>query len=383
MSNRKQEGGVPEFEPNGKAAKLVPGEEVSAVNAAIEEHNWSLGRSSRRGFMAKGAAMGIGATALAAAVSACGDSSEATATTGDKASGPNREGITISYPQESGSSIAFFQPITAGAKQAASDLGVKLDYRATGATKPDLSAGQARLTAAAVATKPTGIMTGFWDVDAMAEPIERAVREGIIVVTLNATPDVNRPSLGAVTFVGQDDIIAGAEAARRFMEAGLKKALILNHDPAQVNISNRVKGFKDAFEGETHTVITPIEDPTGSANRIKASLASQSGVDSMMSTAAPQAEFAVKALDSIGRTDIKLGTFEYNPTLLDAIAQRKVMFAIDQAQYLQGYYPVLIITLMKSLGFAPVRPWLTGPVFVTEADALRIKEEADAGRRGG
>lgn len=380
MSRRKQQGDVPEFRPNGKAVDLVPGEHVSEINAAIEEHNWGAGQS-RRGFIAKGAFLGIGAAGLATAVSACGDDNQATAD--GKEAGPNRKGITVSYPQESGSSIAFFQPITAGAKQAASDLGVKLDYRATGATKPDLSAGQARLTAAAVATKPTGIMTGFWDVDAMAEPVERAVKEGIIVVTINATPDPNKPSLGAVTFVGQDDIVAGEEAGRRFNEAGLKKALILNHDPAQVNIANRVKGFEQGFDGETHTIITPIEDPTASTNRIKAGLASQSGVDSMMSTAAPQAEYAVKALQESNLSDIKLGTFEYNPALLEQIAQKKVMFAIDQAQYLQGYYPVLIITLLKSLGFTPVRPFLTGPVFVTDKDAALIQTEAKAGRRGG
>lgn len=375
---------LPEFEPGGAAHDQIPGALVSDVNAAIEERVAGMGHS-RRAMLAKTLGAGVGASAIGSVLAACGASSgggsEPARASGP--SGPNRKTITIGYPQVGGDSIQFFAAIAKGAKQAAADLGVKLDYRATGGQNIDLSAGQSRLTAAVVATKPTGLMTGFWDAAAMREPVESAVQQGTTVVTLNATPDVDKPSLGAITYVGQDERLAGEQAGARFKAAGFKKTLILNHDPSQVNISNRVAGFKKGFGGPTATVITPQGDPTTSANRIKAALTSHADADSIMGTAPVVTEFAVNALKSANKPNIKLATFDYSLKLLPLIASGQIVFGIDQQQYMQGYYPVLIITMLRSLGFAPVRPYLTGPAFVTAKEIDLVKQEIGSGVRSG
>jgi simple sugar transport system substrate-binding protein len=78
---------------------------------------------------------------------------------------------------------------------------------------------------------------------------------------------------------------------------------------------------------------------------------------------------------------LKVGTFDYTSALLDAIAAGSMLFAVDQQQYMQGYYGVLIITLYKSLGFQPVRSTLTGPSFVTKDNVDLIRQTVKSGAR--
>ena len=58
-------------------------------------------------------------------------------------------------------------------------------------------------------------------------------------------------------------------------------------------------------------------------------------------------------------------------------------FAVDQQQYLQGYLPIVFLTLYKDNlntvgGGLPV---LTGPGFVTADNAAQVKDLAAAGTR--
>ena len=59
-----------------------------------------------------------------------------------------------------------------------------------------------------------------------------------------------------------------------------------------------------------------------------------------------------------------------------------MLFAIDQQQYLQGYLPVVLMTLYHTNLNTIANPVLmTGPGFVTQDNAGRVKELAAAGTR--
>src|SRR5262249_24932925 len=158
--------------------------------------------------------------------------------------------FTFAYPQSGGTSIEFFTPIFNGAKQAAKDLGVKVDITSTATFD---SVAQGRMVEAALAGKPDGIITGAWDPNAMNGPITTAVQQGIPVVIITASPPGPAP-FGALTYVGQDETLAGQQGGQRFRQLGVTKALIANHDPSQINITDRQNGFRQGFGGPTKVV---------------------------------------------------------------------------------------------------------------------------------
>ncbi len=52
------------------------------------------------------------------------------------------------------------------------------------------------------------------------------------------------------------------------------------------------------------------------------------------------AEAAMQALESAGKLGkLKFGTFDLSPGVLQAVADGKIDFAIDQQPFLQGYLP--------------------------------------------
>jgi len=78
----------------------------------------------------------------------------------------------------------------------------------------------------------------------------------------------------------------------------------------------------------------------------------------------------------------KVGTFDLSGQVITAIKGGKVLFAIDQQQYLQGYLPVvfgyLFVNNLNTVGGG--QPILTGPGIVNKANAARVEKLAKAGR---
>jgi simple sugar transport system substrate-binding protein len=68
--------------------------------------------------------------------------------------------------------------------------------------------------------------------------------------------------------------------------------------------------------------------------------------------------------------------------VLDAIEAGDMLFAIDQQQYLQGYLPVVLLTLYNTNLNTIANPVLmTGPGFVTKDTAAQVKALSEAGTR--
>ena len=71
-----------------------------------------------------------------------------------------------------------------------------------------------------------------------------------------------------------------------------------------------------------------------------------------------------------------------SPEVLQAIVDGDMLFAIDQAQYLQGYLPIVLLTKFRETGALPLgsvdRVILTGPQIVTgdvAADVISYSEQ--------
>jgi simple sugar transport system substrate-binding protein len=320
---------------------------------------------NRRSLFARTALAGAGVSGMATLLSACGDSDDASDVAG------MRRGLNFAYPQ-SGGTERFLRVVRNGAEQAGKDMGVEVKITAT---KKFDQVEQGRLVRAAAATKPDGIITGVWDGDIMREPVTSAVEDGIPVVIMNSGADFVEP-FGAVTYVGWDEFQVAVDAGTRMKDEGAKRVLAVNHEVGSLPLDVRLDGFKKGFGGSLRTIGVEGTDPVDARNRIRSALGG-SDFDGVIALGQPSGDPALQALRDAGKNgQVVFGTFDFSPTLLDGIKAGDISFAVDQQQYLQGYYSVVVLTLLNEYEFRPPKETLTTGGFVTEENAGAITQLA-------
>ncbi len=298
------------------------------------------------------------------------------------ASAQNRGDLRFVVVSHGQASDPFWSVVQNGVAQAGEDMGVEVDYQAPGTF--DMVA-MAQLIDAAVASEPDGLVVSIPDPDALGPSIQAAVEAGIPVISMNSGSDVAE-ELGVLTHVGQTEYEAGFGGGQRMAEAGVTNALCVNQEVGNAALDARCQGFTDAMTeaGATVEVLAvDLADPTGSQQRIEAALAENPDVDGVLTLGPTGALPALEALRSANRLgEVQLATFDLAPEVLEAIAAGDMLFAIDQQQYLQGYLPIVLLTLYATNLNTIANPVLqTGPGFVTQENAERVIELSRAGTR--
>jgi simple sugar transport system substrate-binding protein len=271
----------------------------------------------------------------------------------------------------------FWSVVKNGVDAAQKDMGVTVEYRA-----PETfdMVRMAQLIDAAVAAKPDGLAVSLPDADALGPSIQNAVAAGIPVVSLNSGSDVFE-KLGVRVHVGQTEYEAGLGGGKRMAAAGVSKAVCVNQEVGNVALDLRCKGFADGLGGEV-TVLAVSMDPTEIANAIKAHFAAAPDTQGVLTLGPTAAEPTLRALEELGLLgSVKLATFDLSPTVLQALVDGKMLFAIDQQQYLQGYLPVVFLALNARYGLMPAGVVMTGPGFVTRENAQQVIDLAKQGIR--
>ncbi|HET9660109.1 MAG TPA: sugar ABC transporter substrate-binding protein [Thermomicrobiales bacterium] len=294
----------------------------------------------------------------------------------------DRSDIDIVVVSHGQASDPFWSVVQNGVAQAGTDMGVNVQYQAPGTF--DMVA-MAQLIDAAVATSPEGLVVSIPDADALSDSIKAAIDAGIPVISMNSGSDV-AAELGVLTHVGQTEYEAGKGGGERMGEAGVTNAICVNQEVGNAALDLRCQGFADglAESGGTSTVVgVELSDPTGAQQRISAALTADSSIDGVLTLGPTGAAPALAALEESGQLGtMKIATFDLSPDVLDAIEAGNMLFAIDQQQYLQGYLPVVLLTLYNTNLNTIANPVLmTGPGFVTQDTAARVKALAEAGTR--
>jgi simple sugar transport system substrate-binding protein len=276
----------------------------------------------------------------------------------------------------------FWSVVKNGVDQAAEDLGVTVEYQAP--TTFDMVA-MSQLIDAAVASEPDGLVVSIPDPDALEDSITAAIDAGIPVISINSGSDVAE-ELGVLAHIGQTEYEAGFGGGQRMAEAGATNALCVNQEVGNVALDLRCQGFTDAMEeagGTAEVLAVDLADPTGSQNRISAAITANPDIDSVFTlgpTGASPALGAIEEMDMMG--DVLLATFDLSPEVLEAIAAGDMLFAIDQQQYMQGYLPIVYMTLfIENLNTPGSVLVPTGPGFVTQDNAEEIIALSEAGTR--
>jgi simple sugar transport system substrate-binding protein len=276
----------------------------------------------------------------------------------------------------------FWSVVKNGVDQAAADMRVTVDYQAPQTF--DMVA-MSQLIDAAVAANPDGLVVSVPDPDALRPSIEAAVAAGIPVISINSGSDV-AASLGVLAHIGQTEYEAGHGGGERMAAAGAKNALCVNQEVGNVALDLRCQGFTDAMTdagGAVTVLAVDLADPTGAANRISAALAANPDIDSIFTLGPTGAAPALQVLEDEGLMgEMLVATFDLSPDVLQAIVDGNMLFAIDQQQYVQGYLPIVYLTLYNANLNTPGSLLVqTGPGFVTQDNAARIIELSAAGTR--
>jgi simple sugar transport system substrate-binding protein len=273
---------------------------------------------------------------------------------------------------------SFWSVAKKGAEQAAEDLGVTLKYSESNNDPEE----QAQLIEAAVTEGVDGLAVSAPNPDAIRDALATAKDAGIPIITLNSGAEESA-SLGAITHVGQTETIAGEGAGAKLKEAGATKMICIIHEQGNIGLNQRCDGAKKTFGGEVENVqVAGTADISTTLTEIQSKLESDSSIDAVL---ALNPDIAVAARDAVAgaSSEAKLATFDLSADVIKAIKDDEILFAVDQQQYLQGYLPVVFLTLNKTnlntVGGGQFV--LTGPGFVEKSNAAEIEKLAEAGTR--
>jgi simple sugar transport system substrate-binding protein len=317
---------------------------------------------------------------MATFVAACGDDDDdggGSSTSKDNVNMTQGRDLTIAVITH-GEGDTFWAVAKKGAEQAGEDMGVTVKYSES-ANDPQK---QAQLIDAAVTEKVDGIATSNPNTDALRDPIKKATDAGIPVITLNSGQS-DFADLGAITHVGQDESVAGEAAGNRLAEVADGKLLCVVHEQGNTGLEERCAGAKKGFGGEVENVqVKGVADIATSTTELQSKLQSDKDVTAVLTL---NPDIAVAARDAVqgASSDAKLATFDLSGDVVKAVKAGEIEFAVDQQQYLQGYLPVVFLTLYNTNantvgGGLPV---LTGPGFVDKANADTVEQLAEEGTR--
>jgi simple sugar transport system substrate-binding protein len=273
---------------------------------------------------------------------------------------------------------SFWSVAKKGAEAAAEDLGVELRYSESNNNPEE----QAQLIEGAVTEGVDGLAVSAPDPDAIQAAVQTAVDAGIPVITLNSGAEESA-SLGAITHVGQTETIAGEGAGRKLKEAGVTKVICVIHEQGNVGLDQRCEGASEGFGGDLETLqVAGTNEISTTLTEIQSKIESDTSIDGVLTL---NPDIAVAARDAIAGagSEAKLATFDLSGDVIEAIQADEILFAVDQQQYLQGYLPVVFLTLHK-LNLNTVGgglPVLTGPGYVDKSNAAEIQKLAEDGTR--
>lgn len=276
----------------------------------------------------------------------------------------------------------FWSVVQQGSAQAEADMGVTVEYQAP--STYDMVA-MAQLIDAAVASEPDGIVVSIPDGEALTPAIQGALDAGIPVISINSGYETSA-ELGLMTHVGQTEYEAGLGGGERMADEGVTNAICLIHEAGNAGLEERCAGFEEAITGAGGTVeqlVVDLNNPTEAQQRIDAALTENPDINGIMALGPAGATPAIMAVQDAGVTDtVKIATFDLSPEVLTGIQDGTVLFAIDQQQYMQGYLPIVFLTLYQRNGNTVAQDIvMTGPGFVDSTNVDQVVDLTEAGTR--
>jgi simple sugar transport system substrate-binding protein len=321
---------------------------------------------SRRDLMIKGGLLAAGATLLGGPTAAAFGATEAAK-------------IKIAVVTH-GDTGAFWSVFKRGVDQATKDL-KSYGVSVTQVYTINDYAKQATAINAAIAAKAKVIVASAPNPSALKGALTKASQKGIEIITANSGLGAFDKLPTYMVHVGQTEDVAGQGAGKQFKAAGSKKVLIVIHESSNAALVQRANGVKKilgASAVQTLTIPNAKQDIPGTKTKVAAAFKANKSLDSFLGL---DPDVTIPCLDVIPK-GTKTGTFDVGGAI-PQILKGRMLFAIDQQQYLQGYLPIvfgmLYVTNLNTVGNGA--PVLTGPGIINKSNAARIAALAKKGTR--
>jgi simple sugar transport system substrate-binding protein len=234
---------------------------------------------------------------------------------------------------------------------------------------------------AAISAGAKIIATSVPDASALRDPLNKASKKGIEIITVNSGLGAFDSLPTYMVHIGQTETIAGRGAGKQFKKAKVKKLLLVIHEASNSGLQQRAAGVKSVLGSSKVKVLTipnAKQDIPGTKAKVKAAFNADKSLDSFLGL---DPDVTIPCLDVIPK-GTKAGTFDVGGSIKE-IQKGRMLFAIDQQQYLQGYLPVvfgmLYVTNLNTIGNGA--PVLTGPGIINKANASKVAALAAKGTR--
>jgi simple sugar transport system substrate-binding protein len=271
-----------------------------------------------------------------------------------------------------GDTGSFWSVFKKGVDQASSDL----KGRGISTTQVYANNDVAKQVAginAAIANHAHVIATSVPDASALKGSLTRASNQGIEIITVNSGLGAFDSLPHYMVHVGQTEDVAGQGAGKQFKSAGAKKVLIVIHEASNSGLQQRADGVKKILgSGGVQTLMIPDakSDIPGTKAKVQAAFNATKSLDGFLGL---DPDVTIPCLDVLPK-GTKAGTFDVGGAIKEIQAGR-LLFAIDQQQYLQGYLPIVFLTYYKLYGLMPGggQPILTGPGIVDKTNVATVQ----------
>jgi simple sugar transport system substrate-binding protein len=294
----------------------------------------------------------------------------------NKAGGAGGYGYKIAVVTHAAPGDSFWSIVKAGGQQAGNDMGDSISYQSNGDPTT-----QSSLIDAAVNQKPDGLVVSMANPQALKAAVQRAVAAGIPVITINAGGAESK-GYGALSHIGSDESVAGQTVGTELKKLNLKNVICVIQEAGNVSLEQRCAGVKATIAGTVTNVQVENANLPAAGATIRATLARDKSIDGVVTVGAQVSAPAQAAIAEAG-SSAKLAAFDLTPETLNGVKDGKILFAVDQQPFLQGYLSVVMLTQYKAnlnvLGGG--QAVLTGPNLITKDTADQVIKLSQGGTR--
>ena len=239
------------------------------------------------------------------------------------------------------SGVEYWYPVMQGMKDCAEKLGVSAYYMGT----PEWDAAKlVEVFDQILAMNPTGIVVHPTSAESFVDPIQRAVDQGVQVVTFAA----DSPESARTAYVTSDNTKEGNAAAQQIGEKlGGKGSVLVMRNPGQTNHELRDDSFI-AYLNEHYPDMKVYEENSGQDvdKTYQATMTTYQKDPDLKAVFTPEASSAAGAAQAgleigNGEQALQIACCDTSEEVLDLLLEDKFFFAIAPDQYLQGYMAML------------------------------------------
>jgi ribose transport system substrate-binding protein len=237
--------------------------------------------------------------------------------------------------------IPYWQTASTGFIEAARQMGVKSEVIGPDNYDPN---GEKDELHSILSKKPTGIIISAADPQLMKPEIDAAIAQGIPVITI----DTDSPASNRLFFIGTNNYEAGTLAAKvAAKQLNGKGNVVVFTMPNQLNLEERMHGYKDVFEKYPGIKITQVIDMKGDPrivfDQTQAMIDKKEPVDGFVCLEAQGGPEVATVLKNNHVTGKVVVAFDTNDNTLQGVKDGIIAATVAQKPYTMGYIGIKML----------------------------------------